>query len=514
MFPPCSSNLLRRLYASCMVNASRGPMHGIAEEAVARTHTTVGAVLVLLSKGGQVELFEYAVSPGEQVCKERTRTCGVPNEDVGRFVRTMAALPQLIRRNEEADNSGFFFARSQTALRAAVMEDFQPFGFLQIETLDPEGYSGFDCDQIHALAIEAIPYIHRIQLQERLQQLHAPVEAMGVSDAFLKLERKIREVAEINNGSVVLTGERGSGKELAAWALHCWSDRHRNVFLPVLASALPDTLFLDELFGHERGAFTGAEQKRSGKLVAAESGTIFIDEVADLTPSVQSALLRFLDTGEVIHLGRDLPQYVNVRVIAASNQDLQKLVAEGRFRSDLYDRLSGFTIHVPPLRERSDDIGLLASHYLRKLCVQGVYKPRGAECSICQLSELAECATDEFYSRLRSYSWPGNIRQLKSVMLQVKAAARAKVLDSDVLRCILPDDLTAGRKMSGTPSSEMNLEAVIRQHIQHVLAGNDHNQTRAAEALGIPLSTLRNKMKKLKITVSGNKQIAQVRRME
>ena len=139
---------------------------------------------------------------------------------------------------------------------------------------------------------------------------------------------------------------------------------------------------------------------------------------------------------------------------------------------------------MPPLRERSDDIGLLASYYLRKLCVQGVYKPCSAECSICQLSERAECATDEFYSRLRSYSWPGNIRQLKSVMLQVKAAARGKVLDSDVLRCVLPDDLTAGRKLSGTPPSEMNLEAVTRQHIEHVLAGNGHRPTRAAEALG------------------------------
>jgi Nif-specific regulatory protein len=222
-------------------------------------------------------------------------------------------------------------------------------------------------------------------------------------------------------GPVLLTGARGSGKNIAARDLHLWSDRHTRTFLPVLVSSLCEDLLTDELFGHTQHSFTGALSRRAGKLAMADTGTVFLDEIGDLSAAAQAALLRVLETGEFTPIGADQPQILDVRIIAASNQSLPRLIAEGRFRADLYDRLSVFEIRVPPLRERRDDIPALASYFLNECCRMRECHFERTEPKACASAPRAACASEEFYRGLRACDWPGNVRELRSHIIRLRA---------------------------------------------------------------------------------------------
>ncbi len=227
-------------------------------------------------------------------------------------------------------------------------------------------------------------------------------ELVGVSAEILELKDAIRRVS-VSGAKVLITGESGVGKELVARAIHATSPRQHAPFVPMNCAGLPETLLESELFGHVKGSFTGAYRDKPGKLETADHGTVFLDEVGEMTFRMQGLLLRFLETGELQKVGCDRPSgRVDVRVVAATNRDLKVMLADGRFREDLFYRLNVIHLVVPPLRERRDDIPLLVCHFIRRVAAtNGNEPPR---------------LTDDAMTALRDYAWPGNVRELENVV--------------------------------------------------------------------------------------------------
>lgn len=306
----------------------------------------------------------------------------------------------------------------------------------------------------------------------------------------------LSQASRHNLGPIFIKGERGSGKEVAAHLIHYFSKRREGPFIPVLVSALAETLQLDELFGHEKHSFTGAAHFRKGKFLAATGGTIFLDEIGDLPPATQVALLRAIEIGEIQPLGRDLPLRVDVQIIAATNRNLAKLVADGRFRPDLYDRIRLIEIEIPPLRERTEDIRTLARFYMSKYCVETSRDQRiNSVCGLCGGRDAAGCLTEGFYRALESYDWPGNVRELRNLMAGLATTCSQEVLNSDCL----PSHMSGSWFQRDTSKVDLSLHNNLREHIIKVLSVTGGNQTRAAKMLGIARTTLQAKMKRLDI---------------
>jgi len=312
--------------------------------------------------------------------------------------------------------------------------------------------------------------------ERRVERERGVADAIiGESPAILHTLELIRQVAA-TDATVLIRGESGTGKELIARAVHRESPRRYFSLISVNCGALPESLLESELFGHEKGAFTGALYRRKGKLELADGGTIFLDEVATLTPKSQVDLLRVLETHELNRLGGHETIKVDFRVVCATNEDLEALVADKRFREDLYYRLNVFTIEAPPLRNRVSDIPLLAEHFLR----------RAAPTVGRNLTGFSP----EALERLCAHTWPGNVRELANAVERaaiVAAGPRVELHD-------LPP-LNGG----GHPAAQGSLEDVERQHIQRVLDEHDGNITRSARALEVDRATLYNKIKKYEL---------------
>ncbi|MCS6804074.1 MAG: sigma-54-dependent Fis family transcriptional regulator [Acidobacteriota bacterium] len=389
-------------------------------------------------------------------------------------------------------------AGSRSSLWVPLLDGAQVMGILYVESSRPRYYREAHRCQLETLAADAVLAIRRLLFREEMRRSELQVDMIGASSAFLELERQIRLIAS-TNAPVLITGARGSGKEVAARAIHFWSDRRDKPFVPVLVSALPKSMVADELFGHERHAFTGAASKRAGKFQAAEGGTLFLDEIADTPRTVQAALLRVIEYGEVQRIGRDVPLRVDVRLIAATNQDLSVLLARRRFREDLYDRLSVFALRVPPLRERREDIPLLAGYFLQKHCQQMRRDLLGeGVCGVCHQVETVGCATTAFYEALQAYDWPGNVRELEHLIQRLVATVPGEILDVKHL----PEPIRTSPVKAAEPDvKDLSLEAAIRDRIELALQMTNYNQSQAARMLKIPLSTLHSKMKKLGIEI-------------
>jgi DNA-binding NtrC family response regulator len=294
----------------------------------------------------------------------------------------------------------------------------------------------------------------------------------GTTPEIEALREQIRRVAPAE-ASVLIQGESGTGKELVARAIHAESPRAGQAFVVIHCGAIPDGLVESELFGHERGAFTGAYRRRPGLLEAAAGGTLFLDEVGELPLTVQPALLRVLQFGEIRPVGSQRTRHVDVRILSATHRDLEQEIEEGRFREDLYYRLSPIILQVPPLRERRDDIPLLARHFLEQDAPDGAH----------ELGAAAEAA-------LRALDWPGNVRELENAMIRLRTLARsARIGAQDV------QDLVARRrKMRGESLPTLCLDDLERLAVLEAMKRHGGDKRTAAAELGIALKTLYNKL--------------------
>jgi PAS domain S-box-containing protein len=326
-------------------------------------------------------------------------------------------------------------------------------------------------------------------LQEELEQLHNFRDIVGQSPAMIALRRSIQQVAA-TTATVLITGETGTGKELVARALHAASGRATRPLIKLNCAAVPPALMESEFFGHERGAFTGATQRRVGRFTLADGGTIFLDEVGELPLELQPKLLRVLQEGEFEAVGSSQTRKVDVRVIAATNRRLDEAIRKGIFREDLYYRLNVFPIAVPPLRERREDIPLLAERFARQYG-QTIGRP-------------AQPLTRDALRRLTSYAWPGNVRELQNVIERAVIIARDGDLALDTI--LPPEDVDASsppREASLSPSAVRTAEELRRLERETLLKALEATgwrvagPTGAAQRLGLPASTLTSRMKAL-----------------
>jgi DNA-binding NtrC family response regulator len=311
-----------------------------------------------------------------------------------------------------------------------------------------------------------------LQFRQELRDRHRVENIVGQSPQMVEVYKLIARVADLDT-TVLVVGETGTGKELVARAIHAASPRASRPLVVVECPALPDALFESELFGHERGAFTGAHTARRGLLESAQGGTCLLDEIGDLPLALQAKLLRVLQEHELRRLGGNEMIPIDVRVLAATNRDLKALVAESRFREDLYYRLNGITIGLPPLRERRQDLPLLAQHFVDK----------HARSSGRPVRHLA----DEALALLAEHDWPGNVRELEHVIERAVVLASTEVLLADHLPAEIRHPVEPPLRL---PRNRMTLEEVKRWHVTQVLQDTGGNKQKAAELLGIDRRTL------------------------
>ena len=321
-------------------------------------------------------------------------------------------------------------------------------------------------------------------LRKALKKEHRFRDLVSKSPAMQRVF-ELAQMAARSNSTILVLGESGSGKEVLARTIHAESPRSEGPFVAVSCAALTESLLESELFGHEKGAFTGAIARRKGKFEAAHGGTLFLDEVGDISPKLQLDLLRVLEERKFQRVGGNEPIEVDVRVVAATNRDLKKAVAEGSFREDLFYRLNVIPVTLPPLRERKEDIPILVDHFLDRL--EAELKRR------VQVSPEAMAA-------LLAHDWPGNVRELRNVLER-----GAVVAQGDVIK---PSDLglapSAARPASGNaPGEPPTLEDVERRHIAEVLQHTGGNVSQAARLLAIDRVTLYNKIKKFGLRRDG-----------
>nr|WP_255216170.1 sigma-54 dependent transcriptional regulator [Pseudenhygromyxa sp. WMMC2535] len=336
------------------------------------------------------------------------------------------------------------------------------------------------------------------ELRELRHRIHG--EIIGTSDPMRELMRMVAKVGR-TKARVLITGESGTGKELIARAIHEASERRDHPFVKVNCAAIPRELIESELFGHERGAFTGATGQKKGLFEVADRGTLFLDEIGDMDLDAQAKVLRVLQSGELTRVGGHAPTQVDVRVLAATHRNLQELAAAGEFREDLFFRLAVVPIRMPPLRERREDVPLLARHFIRQACEENGLARR----------EIAPGAVEA----LRRHEWPGNVRELRNVIERMVVLSDGDLDLDDVPPELLPErGASAGEDAGLAPgegpfaellreSSDLPLkafrEAVERAYILQRLREHDWNVSRTAEALSIERTHLHRKLKILGI---------------
>jgi len=317
-------------------------------------------------------------------------------------------------------------------------------------------------------------------LKKQLEDLRAKGQMIGASPSWRRMLTLVEQTAD-SSATILIQGESGTGKELVARTIHERSARRNGPFIAVNCAALPETLLESELFGYEKGAFTGAAGRKEGRFELANGGTLFLDEVGDLSLVTQPKILRVLQEGEFERLGGTRTLQVDVRIVAATNQDVAEMVKEKRFREDLYYRLNVITIRVPPLRERPEDIRVLAQHYLRVYAAKNGRKLEGF--------------TGEAIDRLEAYAWPGNVRELENLIERSVLLARRDRIDAEDL----PEEVMGVKRpprdaileLIGTPLADIE-----RRLLDETLRITGGNKTQAAKLLGIDVRTVARKLER------------------
>jgi DNA-binding NtrC family response regulator len=343
----------------------------------------------------------------------------------------------------------------------------------------------FDPDDLSLLIKRAAEHrslrAENVRLKKTFESVAAPPPLLGASLAMKHVLELIATVSA-SDATVLVSGESGTGKELVARAIHAGSARRYNPLVVVNCGALPEGTLESELFGHEAGAFTGARARHKGKFEAAEGGTVFLDEIGEVSAKVQVELLRVLEEKVVTRLGGNTPVAVDFRVIAATNRDLLAMVREGTFREDLYWRLNVFTIEIPPLRERPEDIPVLAEQFLDRFARSMNRKPMSLAPDTLEV--------------LKAYPWPGNVRELQN------AIERAVVVATGA--CVEPKDLPVHIMNAPVRPGPGSLAEAEKAHVQAVLDAQGWNITRAARVLDVDRVTLYNKIRKYELKKPGD----------
>ena len=361
----------------------------------------------------------------------------------------------------------------------------------------------FNMDELR-LKVRQHMEAHRLKqenvlLKRALNSTHEFCNIIGRSDAMLSVFKMIETIARTNS-TVLITGESGTGKDLVARAVHYHSLRREHPFVALNCGALPETLLESELFGHMRGAFTGADANKKGLIEVAERGTIFLDEIGEMSPTMQVKLLRVLQDRRFRRLGGTEEVQADIRVIAATNQDLEKMVSEGKFREDLYYRINVIHLHLPPLRERREDVQLLAEHFLAKFS-EGIEKP-------------VRAISHEALEVLAAHHWPGNVRELENAIERAVALEQTQVILPETLpvqvrsrssKGVAAPDGAVGPRTGGMPELKegFDLEALGEEFYRHYIALALERaggvQTRAAEMLGMSFRSFRYYAKKFNL---------------
>jgi len=333
-----------------------------------------------------------------------------------------------------------------------------------------------DPDELSHLVAKALEHRHTrrevARLRENLQEALPNTELIGKAPVMQKVFELIEMVAPAE-ATVLITGESGTGKEVVARAIHTAGPRRYMPMVTIHCGALTETLLESELFGHEKGSFTGAQYRKKGKFEVADGGTVFLDEIGDISLKTQTDLLRVLQEKEIVRVGGNEPVKVDFRCVAATNKDLDALVKAGTFRPDLYYRLHVFCIDIPPLRERREDIPLLVAHFLNKFCMM-TSRP------VPQLST-------EALEVLMRHEWPGNVRELENAIERALVVCHGPE--------IKPADFSFQFHANGVPTGR-TLDDVERVHIERILRETEHNLSRAARILDIDRTTLYNKIRR------------------
>ena len=327
-----------------------------------------------------------------------------------------------------------------------------------------------------------------VSLQQQLDERYGLHEIVGDSPALREVLETIKQVAP-SRATILIEGESGTGKELVARAIHTLSPRAKSPFLAVHCAALSSNLLESELFGHERGAFTGAVERRQGRFESADGGTLFLDEIGEIDPSVQVKILRVLETREFERVGGNRVVQTDVRLVAATNRSLRQMAKEGTFREDLFYRLNVITLHIPPLRDRPGDVALLAAHFLQRHARENGKKLSGFAPEVMEI--------------FRRYRWPGNIRELGNAIHRMVVLARGERLEKEDL----PPEMMveSGESLPGAKGvpDTLNLAEVERRLVTRALRQTDQNITQAAELLGLSRRTLHRKLNEMKSTPGG-----------
>ena len=311
-----------------------------------------------------------------------------------------------------------------------------------------------------------------LRLRETVAEISQHPDLVGQSSAMKRVFDAVETVGP-TDATVLITGESGTGKELVARAIHASSQRRFHPMVTIHCGALTETLLESELFGHEKGAFTGAQYRKKGKFEIAEGGTVFLDEIGDISLKTQTDLLRVLQEREIVRVGGNQTIHVDFRCVAATNKDLEALIDEGKFRPDLFYRLNVFRIELPALRDRKEDIPLLVDHFVRKFSLQ-------------MNKKITRVAPSAMYA-LQAHHWPGNVRELENAVERAMVVAQEPELrEQDFIL----------KPRNGTTNDTKTLDDIEKAHILRVLEECNWNQTRAAEVLDIDRVTLHNKLKK------------------
>lgn len=397
---------------------------------------------------------------------------------------------------------------AQSWLRLTVRLRGGVLGFLNFLSREPDQYGEADVAPARRIAdLMALAFAHerlaeeerrRVEAQERAARLEARVASLtaelepterrpvGSSNKWRDVLAQAAKVAATET-TVLLTGESGTGKELVAHLIHRGSRRAEGPFVALNCAALPETLLESELFGHERGAFTGAVTARPGRIEQAAGGTLFLDEVGEMSPAVQAKFLRVLEEREFQRLGGTGQRQANVRVIAATNRDLRGAIANGEFREDLYYRLHVFAIHLPPLRERPEDILTLVEHFVKELGPVVVGRP-------------AAGISREARQKLLAYSWPGNVRELRNAVERALILSEGGLINAEHVPLTLEPPNVAPLAVSEFPAGGVDLDAIERTLIEGALKQAGQNKSKAARLLGLSRSKLYTRMQRFGLT--------------